>query len=198
MKIMLQIFWLILISGCSTSQNLANSDQQSPNSLIYTDPHIYTIKNPDGTESKVKSHFISDLSSEEFDALKTYLNNISESKINFNNHIIINFIDNDPKIHIDHYQVPWDIFYGDMKKDLAKLGKPNHFWMINPRVKDLNYYHANKIQWFVDKDDVIRELFFEYNGLNGGFVIIRPTGKYFVNVGEYRKSEVLEAYKEFK
>ena len=116
----------------------------------------------------------------------------------FNKKIIINFIDNDPKIYRENYQVPQDIFYGDLENDLARIELCNHFWIINQRVKDLHYYHGNKINWIVDENKRIREFFFKYDGLNGGFVIIKPNGDYFLKVGEYRKSDVLKRHNEFK
>ncbi|MDG4949651.1 hypothetical protein NLM59_01830 [Weeksellaceae bacterium KMM 9724] len=198
MKSLLQILLIIILSGCSSSNNVKSIESNSPNSWINQEAPSYTIENSDGSKSKIKSHFISTLNVDDYETLKNHLNHIYDNKIDFGEHIIINFIDNDPKKHIDSYQVPWDIFYGNIKKDLAKLGKLNHFWIINPRVRNLNYYHDDKIQWIQDKDDVLRKLFFEYNGLNGGFVIIKPNANYFIKVGEYRKSDILEAFKEFK
>ncbi|PJX24607.1 hypothetical protein CAP47_03750 [Psychroflexus sp. S27] len=186
MKNLLQFLLIIIISGCSSS-----------NSLVNKEPYLYTLENPDGSKTKVKSHLTSQLSNVDYQTLKNHLNKISDKEIDFNKKIIINFIDNDPKIYRKGYQVPWDIFYGNIKDDLAKLGQSNHFWIINKKVKDLYYYHGDKIKWIVDEGDFIRKLFFHYNGLNGGFVIIKPNGDYFLKVGEYQKSEVLKTYKEF-
>ena len=187
MKNLLQIFLIISMMGCSSS-----------NSLIEKEPYLYTIENLDGSQIKVKSHLTDTLVNEDYETLKNHLNNISDKEIDFDKKIIINFIDNDPRIHKKNYQVPWDIFYGNMENDLAKFGQSNHFWIINKRVKDLHYYHGNKINWIVDKNDLIREFFFKYDGLNGGFVIIKPNGNYFLKIGEYRKSDVLKTHNEFK
>lgn len=175
------------MSGCSSSNNLINKE-----------PHLYTIENLDGSKTKIKSHLTSNLNSVDYETLKNHLSNISDKEIDFDKKIVINFIDNDPWINKKNYQVPWDIFYGNMKVDLAKLGQSNHFWIINHRVKNLHYYHNDKIKWIIDKNDVIRKLFFKYNGINGGFVIIKPNGEYFLKIGEYKKSDVLKTHSEFK
>ena len=186
MKNLLKILIIVSIVGCS-----------STNKLINRQPYLYTIKNDDGSKIKVKSHTIDTLKNEEYETLKNHLNNISDQDILFENKIIINFIDNDPRIYNKGYQVPWDIFYGKIENDLSKTEQCNHFWIINQKVKDLHYYHGNKINWIVDKNEIIRNLFFKYNGLNGGFVIIKPNGEYFLKVGEYQKSDVLKRHKEF-
>ena len=187
MKKLLQISLTILIFGCSSS-----------NSLINKEPYLYTIENPDGSKIKVKSHLTGSLINEDYETLKEHLNNISDKEIDFAKKVIINFIDNDPRIYRKNYQVPWDIFDGNIDVDLTKFSQPNHFWIINERVKDFYYYHGNKINWIVDKGDLIRNLFFKYDGLNGGFVIIKPNGDYFLKIGEYRKSDILKTHKEFK
>lgn len=172
--------------GCSSSK-----------SLIERKPYLYVIQKLDGSQINVKSHFIDSLSNEYYDTLKKHLNSISYKEINFDKKIIINFIDNDPRINKKNYQVPWDIFYGNIEKDLSKHGQSNHFWIINKRVKHLYYYHGDKINWIVDENNLIREMFFNYDGLNGGFVIIKPNGKYFLKIGEYRKSDFLKTCNQF-
>ncbi|CAM1369714.1 hypothetical protein [Tenacibaculum xiamenense] len=187
MKNLPQIFLIILMMGCSSSNN-----------LIEKEPYLYVIENLDGSQIKVKSHLIDSLVNEDYKTLKNHLNNISGKQIDFDKKIIINFIDNDPIVYKKNYQVPWDIFYGNMENDLIRFGQSNHFWVINKRVKDLYYYHGNKINWIVDENNIIRELFFRYDGLNGGFVIIKPNGNYFLKIGEYQKSDVLKTHNEFK
>lgn len=186
MKNLFKTFIIISIIGCSSSRNSINSE-----------PGVYKIENDDGTITKVRSDTIGKLTIEKHEILNNHLSRVSDFNINFTQKVVINFIDNDPRIHMGNYQVPWDIFYGNIEKELAEIDQLNHFWIINERVKDLYYYHGNKISWIVDKDNTIRDLFFKYEGLNGGFVIIKPNGDYFLKVGEYQKSDVLKMYKEF-
>lgn len=186
MKNLLKILISIAIIGCSSSNNLINKE-----------PHLYTVENPDGTKTNVKSHAIGKLSNEIYEVLKKYLSDINVYNIDFEKKIIINFIDNDPRIFRENYKVPWDIFYGNIEKDLTKIEQCNHFWIINKTVKGLHYYHGNKISWIADKNNTIRNLFFKYDGLNGGFVIIKPNGDYFLKIGEYQKSDLLKAHHEF-
>lgn len=185
-KGLLRILVAISLVGCSTT-NVRNTK----------DPFLYTIKTADGSKINVKSHTIDTLNSENHEILKKHLINISDDDIDFDKKIIINFIDNDPRIHQKGFQVPWDIFYGNLENELNKIEQCNHFWIINPTVEDLYFYHGNKIKWIEDKNEVIRDLFFKYNGLNGGFVILKPEGGYFLKVGEYIKSEVLKRHNEF-
>ncbi|MFC0605180.1 hypothetical protein [Winogradskyella pulchriflava] len=186
MKNLLKILVIIAILGCSSSKNLINEK-----------PYVYTIENYDGTQTKVKSHTTGKLSNENYEILKSHLLNIIDHDIDFDKKIIINFIDNDPTIYRKGYRVPWDIFSGNIKKNLDKIEECNHFWIINKRVKDLHYYHGKKINWKVDKNNVIRNFFFKNEGLNGGFLILKPNGDYFLKVGEYGKYDVISTYKLF-
>ena len=187
MRNLLNIIGAILMVGCTTLNSITNEGGS-----------LYTIENSDDTITKVKSDTTGSLNNKDYENLKNYLTDITQQKINFDKKVIINFIDNDPKTYRKNYQVPWDIFYGNMENDLTKLGECNHFWIINQRVKDLDYYHGDKINWVVDKNNLIRQSFFKYDGLNGGFVIIKPNGDYFLKIGEYRKSDVLNTHNEFK
>lgn len=186
MKHLFKIFIILSILGCSSSKN-----------SIKNEPGVYLIENADGTTKKVRSDTTGKLTNENHEILKNHLSHISDYNINFTKKVIINFIDNDPRVHMGNYQVPWDIFYGNIENELAEIDQLNHFWIINERVKELYYYHGNKISWIVDKENTIRDLFFQYEGLNGGFVIIKPNGDYFLKVGEYQKSDVLKMHEEF-
>ncbi len=191
---MLQILLIMLMTGCTSTNSLVNDE---PHSLVDRESYLYTLENSDGSKTEVKSHLTGILTNMDYENLKSHLKDISNKELDFNKRIIINYIDNDPRIYRKNYQVPWDIFYGNMEADLAKFGKANHFWVINKGVTDLHYYHGDKIKWIEDKNNVVRKLFFAYDGLNGGFVIIKPNGEYFLNIGEYTKSNFLETHKEF-
>lgn len=133
------------------------------------------------------------------ESIKKYLIRINP-KTNFekSNFIVINYIDNDPTIYTKYYQVPWDVFENDVSKKLKKIDKINHFYIINPDVKDLYYYHGNKLKWEIDKDHFLQNKFFSFKGLNGGFLIIDKEGNYFALKGEYTEKKVLDKVKELK
>ncbi len=183
MKKIIFIFAVLLIS-CSTNKNII-------------DPAFngYKIKNSQGEVITIPSDEKGSLNSEFFSELKMYLNEIVNYNLDFSKKIVINFIDNDPKGNNTNYQVPWDIFYGNLSEDLNKIENCNHIWIKNNRVKNLYYYHGNKIKWITDKNDLIRSKFFKYDGLNGGFLILKPDGRYYIKVGEYTKSGLLKIYK---
>ena len=127
----------------------------------------------------------------EFNQIVRYL---SPTNINTTQPIIINYIDNDPRTTNTKTQVAWDIFHGNLKSDLNSIYKCNQICMHNPRVKKLHYYHKDSRQWYKDVNLQIRDAFFANEGLNGGFVIIQPNGKYYLRVGEYSKKNILEIY----
>lgn len=169
----------------------------APNNLINSEPHLYTVENGNGIKTTVKSHQIGKIPNTSFDHLKNYLTEIVDYDLDFQKKIVINFIDSDPKTHQKNHRVPWDIFYGNLKDDLNSIEPCNHIWSINKNVKNLYYYHGKTINWTTDEKNYIRELFFKYNGLNGGFVIIKPDGHYFLKRGEYTKSNILNTLKDF-
>ncbi|MXV38681.1 hypothetical protein GO491_08355 [Flavobacteriaceae bacterium Ap0902] len=159
-------------------------------------PHTYQLGNAYDSINEVLNETTGNLSTEDYQLLKNHLSNISTENIDFNKSIIINYINNDPKSAQTNYQVEWDIFYGDLAKKLSKIEQNHQFWMINPEVQNLHYY-GNKIDWRTDKNNIIKKLFFDYNGLNGGFIIIKPDGSFYKNVGEYTKADVINAFKKF-
>lgn len=187
MKILLQATIILLLIGCSTS-----------NSLINEDAYLYTLENPDGTKTFVKSHKRSQIPNKDFQSLKKYLTEISDDQLDFDKNIIINYIDRGPTEASQNYQVPWDIFSGHTSDDLEAIAPTNHLWLIHKDVENLHYYHGDKINWIVDKENQMRELFFKHADLNGGFIIIKPTGTYFLRVGEFQKRDLIDTYKEFK
>ncbi|MDN6281269.1 MAG: hypothetical protein L0J45_09720, partial [Psychroflexus sp.] len=157
--------------------------------MIDKEAHLYTLENPDGTKAFVKSHKKGKISNKDFQSLKKYLTEISNDQLNFDKNIVINYIDKDPTQASQNYQVPWDIFSGHMSDDLKAIAPTNHLWLIHKNVENLHYYHGDKINWIVDKDSLMRKSFFEYADLNGGFIIIKQTGTYFLRVGEFGKRE---------
>lgn len=180
-KLSLVLSFVSLLS-CSTTQSFLNKKA-----------HLYTINN-----ALIKSHKHGKLSDENFRFLKKHLTNISNNSLNFNTKTVINYIDNDPKDINNDYQTSWDIFDGCLTSKLNSMFPCNHLWVINERVKNLNYYHNNKINWTTDQNNIIRQLFFNNtDGFNGGFVIIKPNGEYFLKIGEYKKEELLDTFKEF-
>lgn len=186
MKNLLKLLAIITMVACSPTK-----------SVVESEPYMYSVQNEDGSVTKVKSHTKGTLSETEYEHLKNHLSSISEQNIDFSKKAVINFIDNDPLIYRKGFEVPWDIFKGNMDASLDKIEECNHFWIINKRVKDLHYYHGKKIHWLKDENEIIRNLFFMHNGLNGGFVIVKPNGEYFLKVGEYKKSDLLKSFKAF-
>ena len=189
-------YWLIfplLLLSCSTSINISQGS-----SLLNKDPHAYSLENPDGSISSIISHDIETLSSQDLLNLKIYLSNLTDHELDFSKNIVINFIDIDPRRSRENYQVPWDIFYGKLENELNQIKSSVHVWIINPTVTNLHYYHGDTINWRKDLDNTVRNLFFDYPRLNGGFVIIKPNGEYFYKLGEYSKSDILNTYMDFK
>ncbi|OOG71047.1 hypothetical protein [Flavobacterium sp. A45] len=123
-------------------------------------------------------------------------------KINYsldkNNFTVINYIDNDPRKVSKSYQVPWSIFEGDFIKEMNKIEKISHFWVINPNVTNLYYYHGNKINWQKDTDNYIQKNFLFFEGFNGGYIILDPKGNFYLHRGEYSKEDFLKQLKELK
>ncbi|HQE33754.1 MAG TPA: hypothetical protein PLO52_03425 [Flavobacterium alvei] len=208
MKSKLSLLIILLISNISFSQDKKE---------LFYDYNLTEISKEKFITLKNKDNYA--LSYENENSIKTYLAEIKTSgKLNFHlletikkylvdldpktsfaqtNFIVINYIDNDPSIHTEGYQVPWNVFTKDISKSFKKSEKVTHFYIINPDVKDLYYYHGNKLNWKTDKDHFIKDKFFPFK-LNGGFLIIDKNGNYISYKGEYSKKDVLEKLKEMK
>jgi hypothetical protein len=164
----------------------------SKKELNTNEPYIYKIETENGNIKQIPMFQRGQLNTNDLNEIVHYL---SPANIFVTQPIIINYIDNDPFRQTKaNYQVPWDIFYGNLKQDLSSIYNCNQIWMHNPRVKNLYYYHKDSRQWYKDVNLQIRDLFFANEGLNGGFVIIQPNGKYYLRVGEYSKKDILEIY----
>ncbi|CAN1518376.1 hypothetical protein MCETHM1_01009 [Flavobacteriaceae bacterium] len=114
------------------------------------------------------------------------------------NYIVINYIDNDPVPYRKGAQVPWDVFENDISKAFKRKDNISQFYVINPNAKDLYYYHSDKLKFKTDKDHFLRDKFFTFKGLNGGFLIIDKEGNYFSHKGEYSKKDVLNQMEQMK
>ncbi len=116
----------------------------------------------------------------------------SETSLEDFNYIVINYINNDVNLKNKNHQVPWDIFENDISKSLKKADKVKHYFIINPDVKNIYYYHGDTINWKIDKDHFLQKNFFLFNELNGGFLIIDKEGNYILYKGEYSRKDVLD------
>ncbi|REG99759.1 hypothetical protein [Flavobacterium aquicola] len=131
-----------------------------------------------------------------FESIKKYLITLKpKTTFKKNNYILINYIDNDPIPYREGAQVPWDIMENNISKAFKKKDSVSQFYIINPNAKDLYYYHGDKLKWETDKDHFLRDKFFTFQGLNGGFLIIDKEGNYFSQKGEYSKKDVLDKMK---
>jgi hypothetical protein len=81
---------------------------------------------------------------------------------------------------------------------MNKIVRISHFWVINPNVKNLYYYHGNKINWIKDTNNYIQKNLLFFEGLNGGYIILDSAGNYYLQRGEYSKKDVLNKLKELK
>lgn len=167
------------------------ASQLTPENFSYSE---YQTKNSKGEDIIVKSDVTGTLSEDAYDKLIQHLSQISNKKLNQSKNIVIHYIDNDPTTVSANYQVPWDIFEGNLTRQLNRIEKCNHLWVLNERVTNRSYYHADKIPWTVDQDLFLKELFFDHEGLNGGFVIIKSDKSYYLKSGEYTKNELLAKY----
>jgi len=209
MKSQLSILILLLISNISFSQDkkelfyyydLTEISKDKFTSLKSKDNYALSYEN----ENSIKTYLVEITTSGKFnfyllETIKKYLVDLDQ-KTSFTqtNFIVINYIDNDPSIHTEGYQVPWDVFTKDISKSFKKTDKVTHFYIINPDVKDLYYYHGNKLNLKTDKDHFIKDKFFPLKGLNGGFLIIDKDGNYVSYKGEYSTKDVFHKLKEMK
>ena len=209
MKSKLSLLIILLISNISFSQDKKELFYDYNLTEISKEKFI-TLKNKDNyalsyeNENSIKTYLIEIKTSGKLnfyllETIKKYLVSL-DSKTSFaqTNYIVINYIDNDPRVHIKGYQVPWDVFTKDISKSFKKSDKVSHFYIINPDVKDLYYYHGDKLTLKTDKDHFINDKFFPFNGLNGGFLIIDKDGNYISYKGEYSVKDVSEKLKEMK
>lgn len=92
--------------------------------------------------------------------IKKYLLRINpKTALENSNYIVINYIDHDASSYKKGFQVPWDVLKKDISKPLNKQDNVSLFYIANPDVENLYYYHGDKRNFFSDEDHFIRKNF---------------------------------------
>jgi len=133
-----------------------------------------------------------------FNELKSYLNKLSDIKIDSNENIVINYLSALPskKDNIKQKST-WNILDNDYIKKLHKIADIKQFWISSPRSDNLLYHHQNKINWLKDEEDVFKEYFFPYEVRYGNYILIKPDGRYYYYLGEHSKYEIWESSEKY-
>lgn len=112
------------------------------------------------------------------------IENLTQKKISNDQTIIINYFfkesTKNQKPCIDHYIVD---------KRYKRYFKQNtEYVQIFMTEKEFNY---NKNFVFEDKSETIRNLLFKYGSECGNYIIIKPNGKFYRRIGEYRQDDIV-------
>ncbi|MFD2603584.1 hypothetical protein [Flavobacterium suzhouense] len=138
---------------------------------------------------------IDTLSSEKYIQLRKYLN-LSASDFN-HQIIVINYYSGLDTVLPNEGKYQWNIYSKSYPKKLKKMGNISQFW-IYKYDDNLNYHHANEINWYHDKSGFIEKTFFPYHFNSGNCAVILPNGKYYTYFGEYGPDEVYAGINELK
>lgn len=127
------------------------------------------------------------ISKEERKVIINYLKEISGIQVLDNQHIIINYFFEE---NTTNQKKLIDVYTSDtaFKKSLKKNKNIAQFFITE---KDLEY---NKEGIFIDKENRLSELVFKYP-FTANYIIIRPDGKFYLQVGEYRQNEIIDKVK---
>ncbi len=138
------------------------------------------------------------LKNKELNYLKDYLNELSKSKIDSTESIVINYITSIPKRAKDNPRLrsTWNLLDRDYLKNLHKISNIKHFWVHSPNVLNLKYFHSNKLNWLNDKEQILKKRFFP-NEVYGHTLIIKPNGLYVSYIGEHGKTKIWKLAKEY-
>jgi hypothetical protein len=117
------------------------------------------------------------------------IKSLTKKEINDNQIIIINYFYKEITMNqrpcIDHYTE--DSAY---KRFCKRKGQQLVQLFITE--KGFNY---NKDFVFQDKNEIIRNLLFKTGSLCGNYIIIKPNGRFYRHIGEYRQNEIPDKIK---
>ena len=132
------------------------------------------------------------LSDNDFEILKQSL----KSKGNILNKLtVIIFYPGLDECNFKNENSQWTIFDSDYLRNLNKFSKNNHFWIYKSD-ENLQYYYPKKINWQLDDNLTIENIFFKMHYPCFSFVVIDNFGNYIANFGEFGKHTVWEYSKE--
>jgi hypothetical protein len=124
---------------------------------------------------------IGTLSSEQYGKLKNHLKKNS-SDVSDNNIIVINYYSGLDTVNPNE-KSSWNIYNKSYLKKLNKTGNISQYW-IYKYDENLNYHHADEINWLHDTSGFIEKTFFPFHFNAGSCVVILPNANYYIYFGE--------------
>ena len=135
------------------------------------------------------------LNENEFNTLKTSLNDITKKELNDEKFILIHYYPGATPCLKSIYPSLWNNDDSGYLNQLNNITSINVYFVFrNDDTLDDSY--TNKFVWLKDKKQTIEKQFFKYIFPCGSFVVISDTGEYISYYGEYGKHSVLDFTKE--
>ncbi|RPD94290.1 hypothetical protein EGM88_12550 [Aureibaculum marinum] len=133
-----------------------------------------------------------------FENLKSYLTELTDTKIDSTQNIVINYLTAFPKKDTNTISTSeWNVLQRKYTRKLHKIANINQFWINSTQCDNLEYYHHKKINWITDKDDLFKKLFFTFEINYGNYILIKPDGKFYYYLGEHSQNQILEDAENF-
>ncbi|WP_445720541.1 hypothetical protein [Flavobacterium sp.] len=130
--------------------------------------------------------------------LKNYLELNYGQKIANDEYIVINYVTANPILKKDKYLSLWTILQPNYIKKLHTKVKCKQFWIHDELQIDLDTYKYPHINWFKEKDNFIKNLFYPFQFSYGNCTIISPNGKFYSYFGEYGPEKVYKGIQTLK
>ncbi|APG64287.1 hypothetical protein LPB136_02385 [Tenacibaculum todarodis] len=131
------------------------------------------------------------ISKEIHEKIKNNLITVSNSKINSNQTIIINYF---PKKDKCLGNTGWNNSFLKLTKTYTTVLKEKknikQFFIFKDDKIVKNF--SKEFQWYKDNSQLIEKTFFKFHYPCFSYVIIKPNGNYYTKRGEYRITEILE------
>jgi len=139
------------------------------------------------------------LSKKELITLKSYLLAVSGRKIDSTENIVINYLTASSSLNesSNYGKSNWNILDRNYLRKLHKIANINQFWFHSSITENLKYYHQKRINWIVDKDNLLKRMFFPFETPYENYLLIKPNGAYYYYIGEYSKFEVWKKCRAF-
>tara|TARA_R110002124_G_scaffold287136_1_gene470635 strand:- start:1429 stop:2562 length:1134 start_codon:yes stop_codon:yes gene_type:complete len=145
-------------------------------------------------KTAIKKVKVGRLTKTKFKLVKKQLQEISNSSLHKNKTIVLNFISYNGCDYDGNCDgEPSDYLNKSIKKYIRKIKKKKNiiqFFIYNNA--NLKKYLVNFNNAYLDKNNILKELFFVKWFPFDGYVIINPYGNYYTNIGEYPFSKILK------
>lgn len=128
--------------------------------------------------------------------LRTHLQNLTQSQINENNILVVNYYPGPDSCNQSGTRTTSNSRLKSYHRRISRQKDVNQFF-IYKSTEGLGF-RKEGITWYPDENNLWQTHFFKYHYPCGSFVIVRPDGHFYLMKGEYDTRQIFKRLKELR